>query len=84
MFRNAFEKKMEWSKNYVQSLSFPEIQSLIEWNKKLYEKISKMALERLKFEDLDKEKRLTDKNSKWYNNKLQYALNRIILHVLSM
>ena len=43
-----------------------------------------MALERLKFEDLDKEKRLTDKNSKWYNNKLQYALNRIILHVLSM
>ena len=59
----------------------PEIQSLIDWNKKLYEKISKMALERLKFEGLDKDKRLTDKNSKWYNNELQYALNRITYYM---
>ena len=59
----------------------PEIQELIDWNKKLYDKISKMALERLKFEGLDKDKRLTDKNSKWYNNELQYALNRITYYM---
>ena len=36
-----------------------------------------MSLKRLKFEDLDKDKRLTDPNSKWYNKKLEFALKRL-------
>jgi E3 ubiquitin-protein ligase MYCBP2 len=44
-------------------------------------KIAKMALERLKFEGLDKDKKLTEPNSKWYKNELQYALNRITYYM---
>lgn len=54
-----------------------EIQKMITENKELYDNICKMAIERLKFEKLDKDPRLTDPNSKWYKNDLAYALNRL-------
>jgi len=55
----------------------PEIQKMIEENKKLYEEIKDMSLKRLKFEDLDKDPRLTDKNSPWYGKKVEFALKRL-------
>lgn len=67
--------------NWVDCPTVPDIQDLITQNKKLYDKISKMALERLKFEGLDKDERLTNPNSKWYHNELSYALNRITYYM---
>ena len=55
----------------------PEIQKLLDENKKLYDQICDMALKRLKFEDLDKDPKLTDPKSKWYGQKLEYALKRL-------
>ena len=36
-----------------------------------------MALKRLEYEGLDKDPQLTVCNSKWYNQKLEYALKRL-------
>jgi len=55
----------------------PEIQKLIDENKKLYDEICQMALKRLEYEGLDKDPQLKDRNSKWYNQKLEYALKRL-------
>jgi len=57
--------------------SVPELQKMIDENKKLYEEIKEMSLKRLKFEDLDKDPRLTDPNSPWYNKKVEFALKRL-------
>ena len=35
------------------------------------------ALKRLKFEDLDKDPKLTDPHSQWYEKNLEYALKRL-------
>ena len=67
--------------SWVSCPNVPDIQELINTNKNLYNKIAKMALERLKFEGLDKDKKLTEPNSKWYKNELQYALNRITYYM---
>jgi hypothetical protein len=63
--------------SWVDCPSVPEVQKLILENKALYEDICKKALERLKFEGLNKDSKLTDPNSKWYRNELAYALNRL-------
>mgnify|MGYP007022120733 CR=1 FL=1 len=42
---------------------------MIDENKRLYEEIKEMSLKRLKFEDLDKDPRLTDPNSPWFGKK---------------
>ena len=55
----------------------PEIQEIINENKVLYDEICQMALKRLSFEGLDKDPQLTDPNSKWYGQKLEYALKRL-------
>ena len=57
--------------------SLPELQRMIDENKKLYEEIKEMALKRLKFEDLDKDPRLTDPNSPWYGKKEEFAMKRL-------
>lgn len=63
--------------SWVDCTSVSEIQEMITENKNLYDTICKMAVERLKFEGLDKDARLTDPYSKWYKNTLQFALNSI-------
>ncbi len=57
--------------------SNPTIHSLVQINKKLYDDICEKALKRLVFEDLHKDPKLTNPNSKWYGKKLEYALNRL-------
>ena len=57
--------------------SVPEIQKMIDENKKLYDEIVEMSLKRLKFENLDKDPRLTDPNSPWFNKKVEFALKRL-------
>ena len=57
--------------------SVPDLQKMIDENKKLYEEIKEMSLKRLKFEDLDKDPRLTDPNSPWYGKKVEFALKRL-------
>ena len=57
--------------------SVPELQKMIDENKKLYEEIKEMSLKRLKFEDLDKDPRLTDPNSPWFGKKVEFALKRL-------
>ncbi len=63
--------------NWVECVSVPEISNMIKENRLLYEDICKKAVERLKFEGLEKDPKLTDPLSKWYKNELPYALNRI-------
>ena len=55
----------------------PELQKMIDENKKLYEEIKEMSLKRLKFEDLDKDPRLTDPNSPWFGKKEEFAMKRL-------
>ena len=55
----------------------PEIKKMINYNKKLYENIKEMAIKRLKYEGLDKDPRLLDKNSPWYNKKEEFAMKRL-------
>jgi E3 ubiquitin-protein ligase MYCBP2 len=55
----------------------PELQKMINENKKLYESIKEMALKRLKFEDLDKDPRLTDPKSPWFGKKVEFAMKRL-------
>ena len=57
--------------------SVPELQKMINENKQLYESIKEMALKRLKFEDLDKDPRLTDPNSPWFGKKVEFAMKRL-------
>ena len=55
----------------------PELQRMIDENKKLYQEIKEMSLKRLKFEDLDKDPRLTDPNSPWFGKKEEFAMKRL-------
>ena len=55
----------------------PELQKMIDENKKLYESIKEMALKRLKFEDLDKDPRLTDPKSPWFGKNVEFAMKRL-------
>ena len=55
----------------------PDIQKLIDGYKKLYEELKDMAVKRLKFEGLDKDDRLSDKNSPWYGKKEEFAMKRL-------
>ena len=55
----------------------PELQKMIETNKELYESIKEMSLKRLKFEDLDKDPRLTDPKSPWFGKKVEFAMKRL-------
>ena len=57
--------------------SIPELQKMIDENKNLFEQIKEMALKRLKFEDLDKDPRLSDPNSPWYGKKEEFAMKRL-------
>ena len=57
--------------------SVPDLQKMIDENKKLYEEIKEMSLKRLEFEDLDKDPRLTDPNSPWFGKKVEFALKRL-------
>ena len=57
--------------------SLPDIQKMIDENKKLYEEIKAMSIKRLKFEGLDKDPRLTDKKSPWYGKEVEFALKRL-------
>lgn len=63
--------------NWVDCPTVPSINSMIIDNRNLFNTICKMAIERLKFEGLNKDPKLTDPNSKWYKDELGYALNRI-------
>ena len=57
--------------------SIPDLQKMIDENKKLYEDIKDMATKRLKFEGLDKDPRLLDKNSPWYGKNVEFAMKRL-------
>lgn len=57
--------------------SNPEIQAMINESKQLYDSMCKMAMERMKFENLFKDTRLTDPNSQWYKKELEFALHKI-------
>ncbi len=57
--------------------SVPELQKMIDKDKKLYQEIKDMSLKRLKFEDLDKDPRLSDPNSPWYGKKEEFAMKRL-------
>ena len=55
----------------------PKITTELEKIKKIFEDIRKKAIERLKFEGLNKDKRLHDPNDKFYNKYEEYALTRL-------
>ena len=61
---------------YISSLK-----KLINKNKKLYEQIKEMSLKRFKLEGLDKDPRLTDVNSPWYNKKEEFAMKRLSFYM---
>lgn len=55
----------------------PDLQEAIKETRALYDTIAKMAIERLKFEGLEKDERLKDPNSSWYKKDLEFALHKI-------
>ena len=55
----------------------PEIAIEMKKTTDLFEDIRKKALDRLKYEGLDKDKRLHDPNDKFYNKPEEYALTRL-------
>ena len=57
--------------------SNPVIQKLIDGYKNLYNEIKEMSIKRLKFEGLDKDPRLSDKNSPWYGKNEEFAMKRL-------
>ena len=57
--------------------TIPKLQTVIDENKKLYEDIKKLALQRLKFEGMDKDPRLSDKNSPWYGKIEEFSLKSL-------
>ena len=59
----------------------PSLKKLIKANKKLYEQIKEMSLKRFKLEGLDKDPRLTDVNSPWYNKKEEFAMKRLSFYM---
>ncbi len=59
----------------------PSLKKLININKKLYENIKEMSLKRFILEGLDKDPRLTDVNSPWYNKKEELAMKRLSFYM---
>lgn len=57
--------------------SHPELHNLITENKKLYETIKELSLKRLKYERLEKDPRLTDTKSPWFNKIEIYAMQSL-------
>lgn len=58
-------------------LSFPDESRLQKYsilNSDLYYKIQKMSLDRLKFEELEKDERLTNPQSAYYKKPTEYAM----------
>ena len=64
-------------KKWLDIPTVPELQKMIEENKALYELIKAKALKRLKFENLDKDKRLTDPNSPWFGKEVEFAMKSL-------
>ena len=50
---------------------------------RLKKEIEKRALERLKIDKLEKDKKLTDPNSKWYGQKLPFAMATFAFYKVS-
>ena len=63
--------------NWFNVKTIPELQKMIEEDKKLYELIKEMSLKRLKLENLDKDPRLTDLNSPWFGKDIEFAMKRL-------
>ena len=59
----------------------PILKKLININKKLYENIKEMSLKRFILEGLDKDPRLTDVNSPWYNKREEFAMKRLSFYM---
>jgi E3 ubiquitin-protein ligase MYCBP2 len=59
----------------------PEITKEMKLITTLYEEIKKKALERIKFEGLDKDKRLHDPADKFYNKPEEYAMTRLCYYM---
>ena len=57
--------------------TLPDLQKIIDENKKLYKEIKDMSLKRLKFEDLDKDPRLSDPQSPWFGKKEEFAMKSL-------
>ena len=57
--------------------SLPDLQKMMDENKKLYEEIKDMAIKRLKFEGLDKDPRLLNKNSPWFGKNVEFAMKSL-------
>jgi E3 ubiquitin-protein ligase MYCBP2 len=53
------------------------LQLLIQENKNLYDKIVKMSLERIKFENLEKDPMLIEPNSPFFGKKIDFALKKL-------
>lgn len=59
----------------------PELCGILNEQITLYNSIRDMAMKRLKFEGLDKDKRLTDPNSTWYGKNEEFAMKRLVYYM---
>ena len=66
---------------WLNCLEVPDLQNMIDQNKMLYDKIKEMALKRLKFEGMDRDPRLYDPNSPWYQKKEEFAMKHLTYYM---
>jgi len=61
----------------------PDLNSISNENKELYDGIEKKMIERMKFEGLDKDKRLSNPEDPFYNNPLEFGWKSIAYYMCS-
>ena len=64
-------------KQWINCPNHYEISQMMNQVNKIYEDIQKKAQQRLKFEGLDKDPRLSTKGDKYYKNPMAYAMARL-------
>ena len=64
-------------KAFIELPNNPDLNELLKESSVLYDMVKKMALERMKHEGVDKDPRIGDKTSEYYNDPLKFALFKL-------
>jgi len=62
-------------------IKHPELRKMLNPHEQLKRKVEKMALDQLKREGFDKDKRIQEKGGKYYNNRELFAMDRLAYYI---
>lgn len=71
----------ESCKQWMSAPNNPDIQDMLDRDKELYDTIQKKCIERMKFEGIDKDPRLTTKGDPYFGKPLEYGLHKIAYYM---